>query len=662
MSKRLLLPLLLVLGVCSACSTPKPSFADTDLSIKPAPDSTVKRPLPGPLHIPDSFKEAVRNGTRTMTGRPGPGYWNQFAAYKLEAALSPEDTTLYGKAEITYKNNSPYNLPAVFLELAQNLHTSQALRAEKSEITGGMQINSVLVRNKPVTLTQFPQPGIKAYGIEGTLMYIVLDELLSPGDSLHLEIDYQFKIPQAGAGERMGYADDNLFFLGYWYPQLAVLDDIHGWFTDPFTGNAEFYHGFANYEVSISAPEEWVIMGTGEFLNPDETLSSEIAGRYKKAAASETDSVYTIIAESDFGSVTKTADDGTLVWKFKADTVTDAAYSITRESVWQSARSHTGSQDAYTQINTFWRPSAPGWSKGAEFAQHAIRFFSHYTGIPYRWPHITAVEGGGIISGGMEYPMITLIGAYNNLPDAAFYDVMAHELAHMWLPMLVSSNERRHAWMDEGAVSFHEAYARWDYFHTEKNQGQEFASYLQIAGSEEEGEIMRHSDFHYTDYAYNIATYSKPASLLFALQGVLGTTLFNKAWQEYIARWAYKHPSPYDFFHTVEDVTGKNLDWFWQSWYYETWVLDQAVESVITTEDTVAVVISDLGNVPMPVDLTITLADDTVIEKRISQEVWLQGRRSIEITFPITSEVLEIAIDKNGNFPDINRNNNIWSK
>ncbi|MFA5669071.1 MAG: M1 family metallopeptidase [Balneolaceae bacterium] len=662
MSKRPLLALLLLSLVFYACTSPKPL---TDAIIASPQDQTLslERPIPNPIELPASFLEAVNNKTRTLTGLPGEEYWTQYADYKLNAELSPSDTTLYGSAAITYYNNSPYQLPVILFELSQNLHTEQALRADVSEITGGMQINSVTVNGQSLASTQMPQQGVAAYGVQGTTMFVVLDQPVNPGKDAQFEIEYQFKIPQEGASGRMGYSDDNVFYIGYWYPHIAVFDDVEGWFTDDFTGNAEFYFDFADYEVNVIAPKDWVIMGTGEFLNPEETLAPHILERYNLAL--EADSVLTIISESDFGKATISTKSDKLEWKFRAENVRDVAFSATTESIWDGTRALVGDLDDdgildYARINAFWRPSAINWNKSAEYAQHVIEYLSDFTSISYPWPHMTTVEGEGIIGGGMEYPMITLIGSYNNLPDVALYDVTAHELAHMWLPMIVNSNERRHAWMDEGSTTFHEANARWDYFNMEENLLQEFAPFLQLSGTEYEGEVMRRSDYHYSGMAYGVASYPKPASLLFTLRGLLGEDVFMDAWTEYINRWAYKHPTPYDLFNTFEDVSGQNLGWFWRSWYFETWNLDQAIKTVTVENNSVTIVVEDLGNVPMPVDLTVSFADGTEIDKRISVDHWLTGKRTLTITLPITDKVTGVTIDKAGIFPDVNRENNFW--
>lgn len=662
MSRRFLFALTLLFGSILACNSTK-SVVTPPSKLKSL--ISLERPIPNPIELPSYFLNAVKKGTRTTTGAPGEYYWTQYADYQLNAVLSPKDTTLKGSAIVTYYNNSPDNLPIVVFELAQNLHKKGAPRLEAAEVTGGMQIHSVSINGREVSLTTQPRFGTASYGIQGTNMFVMLNEPLISGGNVSIEIDYSFKIPKSGASARMGYDNDNLFYLGYWYPHVSVYDDLEGWFGDTFTGNAEFYHDFSDYDITITAPQDWVIMSTGEFINPEETLAPEILTRYEDAINSDT--VTTIISENDFGMATLSNSSGKLEWKFRAENVRDVSFSATKESIWDGTRALVGDLDDdgdpdYARINAFWRTSAPKWKESARFAQHSISYFSRFTGISYPWPHMTTVEGEGIIGGGMEFPMMTIIGAYNNRTREALYDVTAHELAHMWMPMIVSSNERRRAWMDEGSTTFHEANARWDFFKMDEDLATEYTGFLRISGSYREGEVMRYSDYHYSSVAYGIASYTKPASILFTLRGVLGEDLFMKAWTTYISSWAYKHPTPYDLFNTFEDVTGKDLDWFWRSWYFETWELDQAIDDVTLQADSVTISIKDIGNIPMPVDLTLFFEDGTEVETRIGVDEWLLGKRTLSITLPINSPLLEVTIDKTAIFPDVNRSNNTWKK
>lgn len=654
-------PILLIIFsvLLIACSTSEQTTQQLAEPIQQVPVEP-ERPVANEIKLPDYFSNAIEKGTRTKTGQPGPKYWTNYTNYDIDVKVEPSDTMLYGSARIEYINNSPDTLRILAFELSQNLHAKGNMRNEPAEITGGVRLSNITVGETELEQVSRFQPG---YVVQGTNLFVILPEAVLPNESEELEIDWSFKIPQAGTGARMGYSQQNLFYLAYWYPHAAVYDDLQGWFADQFLGNAEFYHGFGNYDLAITVPEQWIVMSTGALENAQDVLASNIFSRYEKAANSDT--VVTIVSEDDFGKVTASSDTGSLTWKFTAKNVRDVAFSLTKESQWDGTRTPVGDIDGdgqtdYTRIHSFWRSSAPLWKEEAAYAAHSISFLSEYTSLPYPWPHMTSVEGAGIIGGGMEFPMMTLMGSYNGRSPQALYDVTAHELAHMWIPMIVSNNERRRAWMDEGPTTFHEANARWDYKPELFSRLEEFSGYLGFAGNDFENPIMRWSDYHYPGPSYGVASYPKTGSLLIALQGVLGEETFTKAWKTYLQRWAYKHPTPYDMFNTFEDVSGRNLDWFWRSWYFENWTLDQGIKSVSQQNGNLEVVIEDLGDAIMPVLLRITLSDGSSIDSRISAEEWIRGSRTATAVIPVDGTVSAVSIDPDNYFPDTDRSNNTW--
>jgi hypothetical protein len=618
------------------------------------------RPLPQRVDPPRSFMLAVGERTRTLTGRPGPNYWQNRASYTITAALHPERRILDGSVQIAYSNSSPDTLHNLHIDLTQNIHGLGAIRFEAVEVTGGVRIHRVAVGGQEV-------PGAVQEGprfvIFGTRMVILPHAPVAPGATAELEIEWTIAVPQAGAGERMGFGED-LYFLAYWYPHMAVYDDVTGWHPDPFIGTTEFYHGFARYDMTLDLPAGWVVMATGRFMNPEETLTPAILERYRAAALSDT--VIRVLREPDFANATRPGTAGRLRWRFVADSVRDVAFSATRRSNWDARRAAVGDRDGdgrtdYTLVNVFWRDSAPLWSEVAHYTAHAVTFFSNFNGMPYPWPHMTAVEGGEIIGGGMEYPMMTLMNDYNQRGAEQLYYVTAHEVAHMWFPMIVSSDERRYTWMDEGIATFNENMARADFFRDPYQYLGDMETYLRIAGTEDEGEIMRRSAFHYSPFAFGVASYMKPGTVLVALRGVLGEETFMRAYREYARRWAYRHPYPWDLWNTFEDVSGRDLDWFWHSWYHETWTLDQAVTGVAAADGQTTIVIDDFGRVPMPVHLTITYADGRTERRDIAVDHWLTGVTRATLTVP-GADVTQVEIDVARHFPDVNRVNNVWPR
>jgi hypothetical protein len=629
------------------------------------------RPLPYPVIPAPEFQRAIEEGTRTEMGRPGPNYWQQWTDYALEAKLVPEEKRIEGHAAVSYHNRSPDELPFVALHLFQNLHAEGAVRNERAEVTGGVELTHVAAAGEALEeRTVFDLMGrtrMGGYAVDGTIMYLRPAQPIRPGESLQITVDWTFNVPQSGASGRMGWSAANLFHIAYWYRQLAVYDDVVGWQVDQFLGNAEFYVGYGSYDLTVVAPEGWVVMATGALLNPAEVLPDPILERYRLAQGS--DSVVHVLTESDFGpgNATRSSRDGHLRWRFRSDTVRDVAFSAMRASLWDAARTTVGDRDGdgnaeYALINSFWRSSAPRWSQQWRYAQHSIDFLSRWTGFPYPWPHMTSIEGGGIIGGGMEFPMMTLMGTYNQGSDAGLYGVTAHELAHMWVPMIVGTDERRHSWMDEGTTSFNNSYAEDEFYPGVDHSQDNSEGYLFVARMGLEGEIMRWSDYHYSGQAYGTASYSKPAALLATLRGLLGAERFDSAYHEYIRTWAYKHPKPWDFFNHFASASGQDLDWFWRSWYHETWALDHAVGSVIVDQAGTTILIEDLGWAPMPARVTVTRQNGEIAKLEVPVLTWLGGATSAELKIPAGSPVVRVEIDAEMAFPDVDRGNNVWDR
>jgi hypothetical protein len=649
----------LLVAACGVATPAPPAGVAT-----PVDDSTPtagERPIPYPIHIPDGYLSAELAGTRSATGEPGPGYWQQEAEYRLTARLDTDARRLDGTAEIRYRNNSPDTLAQLHVDLHQNLHAPGVVRLEPAEVTGGIELRRVAVDGREVGTAG----GRNArYRVSGTRLVILPSAPLAPGSSVLLEIEWSFPIPQAGAGARMGWDGDELFYLGYWYPQMTVYDDVVGWHPDPFVALTEFHSHFADYDVVIDAPEQWVVRATGEHLNRDETLAPHVLERLRVAEAS--DSTVTILDRADFGRATRRAPDGRLRWRFRAERVRDVAFSASRRSNWDAARAAVGDRTGdgridHTLVHSLWRHSAPLWSEMTRYQQHAIAFLSDYTGLPYPWPHMSAVEGGGIIGGGMEFPMMTLIGDYNARGDSALYAVTAHELGHMWLPMIVSNDERRYTWLDEGHTAFHTAEAYRDFFPGADLHETYRAQYLALAGTDVEVEMMRWSSYVPIP-SFTVTNYRKPATVLAALRGLLGQETFAEAHREFIRRWAFRIPYPWDFFRTVEDVSGRNLEWFWRSWYYETWILDHAVVAVEPGADGIRIVVQDRGRVPMPVPLTVHREDGSTEQLEIPVDVWLAGATRAEVVVAPTPAITRVEIDAAGAFPDADRSNNVWPR
>ncbi|HSJ14529.1 MAG TPA: M1 family metallopeptidase [Longimicrobiales bacterium] len=656
---------------------------------------------------PEAFEWAIAAGTRTGTGAPGTRYWQNFASYRIRARVTVgAEPRLDATAEIEYRNNSPDTLELLHLELPQNLHAPGAIRFEEVEVTGGMDLRRVSVGGRLLTSAG----GGPRYAVFGTRLVVLPPEPVGPGQSVRLAIEYGFLVPQAGAGGRMGYDGDDLLYLAYWYPQMAVYDDVVAWHTDPFVGTTEFYTGFASYDYEIDAPAGWVVVGTGRTTNAGQVLHPSVLERLQLAERS--DSVVSVLTPRDFPQrATAGASRGRLVWRLQADSVRDVAFAVVRNVHWDALRAAisdgdgnagdgdgdgnagdaatasgnrgdaaaTGSREVnraaartpgeltvsparYTRVNAIYRPSAPRWRHAARYGAHAIRFLSAFLSVPYPWSHMSLVEGGGIIGGGMEYPMMSLIGDYNDARDEDLYNVIAHEIAHMWVPMLISTDERRYSWLDEGTTTFNENAARADFFPGRRHWLDDHAQYLALAGSDDEGELMRRSSYHYSGAAFTIASYSKPAAALVALRAVLGDTVFMGGYRDFLRQWRYRHPYPWDLFNAFEAASGRDLGWFWRGWYYETWTLDHAIAGVRAEHDSTRIVIEDRGRLPMPAMLRVRLANGETRIASVPVEHWLAGHRQATVSVATPSPAVHVEIDPEQYLPDVDRGNNVWER
>ncbi len=630
-------------------------------------DVTLERPLPAPVVTPSFFDRAVDRGWRSKDGSPGHGYWQQGASYEIRARLEPDSGRVEGHVRILYASNAPARYRSLWLHLHQNLHKEGVRRNEATEVTGGIQVSNVRVDGEAVEEGD-PNQG-PAYRIDGTLMELRPAEGMQQGDTVEVEMDFAFTVPQNGAG-RMGHSDREMYFIAYWFPKIGVLDDLRLWDAEPYLGNAEFYDDFADYEVELTVPAGWTVMATGELLNPGQVWSPLTRERLAAAAVADTLVVIAGRADRDAGTITEAGSDGWLTYRFRADSVRDFAWTASNVQHWYATsavvpdRDGDGAEDRVL-IHSFFRPErAPLWEEQWLYGKQSIEHHSRYTGFSYPWPHMTSVEGDGIIGGGMEFPMMTIIGPYRDRSAQDLFNVTSHEIAHMWIPMIVGTNEKRHAWMDEGATTFLEDESKMEYWPGVDHHRVEATSYLRVAAAGLEQSMMRHGDYYEPGPGYGIASYSKPATLMAALRDLLGRDVWEEAYRTFIAEWAYKHPTPWDFFNTFERVAGRDLDWFWTSFYYETWTLDHAVEHVENRATGGAlVVVEDQGFVPYPAQVRIRTSSGRLIEHSIPVEYWLEGHTRFEIEVPAAAgSVTRVEVDPEGLVPDVDRDNNIWPR
>jgi hypothetical protein len=504
-----------------------------------------------------------------------------------------------------------------------------------------------------------------SYRVDGTVMRIALDDPVPPGDSVEIGVEWVNVLPQSGAG-RMGYSRREVYFVAYWFPRMAVYDDLRGWDAEPYLGTAEFYAGFGDYEAELTVPAGWTLMATGELINPEEVFSATTLQRLAAAATADTVVTVASVEEVAEGTVTTAGTSGLLSYRFRAEGVRDFTWTTSRAQQWDatSARVSREGGEARVRIHSFWRPGrAPLWREQPRYAKHAIEFHSRFTGLAYPWPHMTSVEGADIIGGGMEFPMLTLIGPYMDREPQDLYGVTSHELAHMWVPMIVGTNEKRHAWMDEGLTTYLENQSRYEYWPGSDAHTAERESYLRAARAGVEEPLMRHGDYYSTPTAYGVASYSKPATLFVTLRNLLGEEVFLRAYRGFVQDWAYLHPTPWDLFNAFEREAGLELDWFWSSYFYETWTVDPSVATVTSSEDATVILIEDRGFGPMPLRVQIQFESGNVLEREVEVTSWLRGEGRLELRIPLASgQVTRVQLDPREWLPDLDRANNVWPR
>ena len=590
---------------------------------------------------------------RSASGAPGPDYWQQEASYTIQATLDTATQTLRGSERIHYVNHSPDSLVFVWMQVEQNIFAANSITYTLNQpplvfaggvsfdftgkgFIGGGVMEKFEAAGKPLARTPY-----------GTMMRVELPAPLAPGAAIDFDVAWHFPIPPYGGG-RMGRIGTRLYELGQWYPRLVVYDDVNGWNPLPYIGAGEFYLEYGDYDVTLTVPAGFVLGGTGTVQNPEAVYTADQRARLARALTSDTAVGIITRAEATANHAPRT---GSKVWHLTAKNVRDFAWCASPDYRWD-ASGYNG-----IQINTLSRPDAKAWDESNRMARFTIKYFSE-TWYPYPWPQATTCEG---LVEGMEYPMITFVPALPKREDQ-FWDMM-HEFGHEWFPMTVGSDERRYPWMDEGFNSFIDYGAAESYFRgtaygdTVRRELLSAAQVSAVAGKEQP---MIDKPVEQRDLAW--AAYQKPPLMLTLLRdAVLDSATFNHAFREYIRRWAFKHPQPADFFRTMSNVTGRDLDWFWREWVFTTARLDQAVDSVGGSKDTAYVYLSNRGQMVMPVTLELTYADGSRETRALPIEMWNLGSRfTARVATP--KPLAAVTVDPKRIYPDVDRTNNTWSR
>ncbi|MEN9296791.1 MAG: Membrane alanyl aminopeptidase [Bacteroidota bacterium] len=545
---------------------------------------------------------------RSAAGVPGPGYWQNSADYKIAVSLDDVANKITGDVEITYKNNSPDKLPFLWLQLDQNSFNTQSRGGKTTPISGGRfgnlafeggyKIESVTIDGKPANFI-----------VEDTRMQIRLaSPLAEKVGTAKIKIAYSFTSPE-NASDRMGIQQTKngaIYTVAQWFPRVCVYDDIEGWNVLPYLGAGEFYLEYGNFEYSINAPASHIVVGSGELLNPTEVYTADQVKKWAAAANSETTVVIRSAAEVT-DPASRPAKDR-LTWKFKCNNARDVAFASSKAFILDACRINlpSGKKSLAVSVYPVESDGKDAWARSSEYVKASIE---HYSNWLYEYSYPVATNVAGIVSG-MEYPGIIFCGYKDK--TASLWGVTDHEFGHNWFPMIVGSNERKFAWMDEGFNTFINFYST-DAFNKGEYKNQKFDMHKLAPRifRDNADPIMSIPDVIQTRNL-GMEAYGKPGfGLRILRENILGADRFDYAFKNYIAKWAFKHPTPMDFFRAMEDGAGEDLGWFWRAWFYELWRLDQSVKDVDYVEQDPAkgavITIENLDKMAMPAVVEVEL-------------------------------------------------------
>ncbi|NCD70593.1 M1 family metallopeptidase [Mucilaginibacter agri] len=607
------------------------------------------------------------NEYRAANGEPGPLYWQNRADYQLAARLNDKTNEITGTEVLTYTNNSPQKMDFLWMYVEQNLYQKgsrgEAMESpmgsrnhSKGEAYGGYNIQSVTINNTPVK-----------YQIIDTRMQVFLPSALTAkGGKVSLKVTYSFTIPYYGS-DRTGIAETRngkIFTVGQWYPRICVYDDVMGWNTVPYNGPSEFYLEYGDFDVSITAPANHIVVASGQLQNPEEVYTPLQQQRWAEAATS--DKAVMIRTSSEVKSAaSRPAGKPELTWHYKITNSRDAAWASSASFIVDAAKMDLPGGKKAIAMSAYPTESkgGNGWERSTEYVKKSIEYNSAKW-FPYPYPVAVAVAGA---VGGMEYPGIVFCAF--EAKGQPLWEVNDHEFGHTWFPMIVGSNERLYGWMDEGFNTFINGLSTRDFNNGEYKEAVKPLDWttnqaMHLLNPEME-QVMNTPD-NIREINNGTLLYEKPAEALNILRNqILGPERFDLAFKTYIERWAYKHPTPDDFFRTMENVSGENLNWFWREWFLNNWQLDVAVTSVRYVDDNPAkgalITLDNLDKMALPVILDVKTMSGKVTRVKLPVEIWSTGSRWT-FKFPGKEEIATVTYDPEHVFPDYNTDNNTWKR
>lgn len=606
------------------------------------------------------------NGTeyRSASGKPGPKYWQNAVDYKISAHLDEDSHTITADMALAYTNNSPDNLEFLWLQLDQNMFSRDSRGQQivplansrygdsMSGFDGGYNIRSVTLSNGNAV----------EFFITDTRMQIFLPEPLERhGGKTTIHIEYNYVVPEHGADRTsvLETKQGKVFAIAQWFPRVAVYDDVLGWNNLPYTGPGEFYLEYGDYEIDITVPANHIVVMGAELLNPQEVYTNEQNDRLKQAHLSE-ETVIVRSAEEVERADSRPQGKSKLTWRFRLENSRDIAWASSPAFILDAARINLAEGRTALAMSAYPSESdgGNGWERSTEYTKAAVEFYSD---LLYEYPYPVAVNVAAAVNG-MEYPAIAFCSYRSKGAD--LWGVTDHEFGHIWLPMIVGTNERLHAWMDEGFNMFLNGLSTEAFNNGEYHRPQGDANRMAQALTNPTLEPVMSAPQNMAERNIGALVYYKPGFGLTLLRNeILGPDRFDRAFRTFIHDWAFKHPTPYDFFRTMENVSGETLNWFWRGWFQHNWRLDQTVRSVAYPDNDprngALISIDNLEKMPMPVVLDITTKSGKTERLRLPVEIW-ERNSTWTFRYPSTEPIRSVQLDPQRVFPDHNPSNNRW--
>jgi hypothetical protein len=564
------------------------------------------------LYIPRDLQIAYTKETRSKDGKPGKNYWQNTARYNINLTVMPPDRIVKGTETIMYFNNSTDTLRTPAIKLFLNIHKPGAARdqpATQNYITSGMKINSVKIDNADYKYQESEYPT--------TVQSLRLSKPLAPHDSMKIEFDWQYEISLESGRE--GMIDSTTWFLAYFYPRVAVFDDYAGWDRTQFADSKEFYSDFNDYTVTLNVPKNYIVWGTGTLQQPEKLLQAEYLKRFRESF--NTDQIIRIVTKEDLAKKQVTAQNATNSWTFVAKNIPDMTFGISDHYNWDASSvvvdnitgRRASAQSAYDQKATDF-PFVTG------FIKHSLKWFSeNWPGVSYPYEKLTIFQGFA----DMEYPMMVNNSSQRDTTFSKF--VADHEIAHTYMPFYMGTNETRYGFMDEGWATAFEYLIGQEELGVER--ATEFFKTFRVnnwandASQAQDVAIITPSSV-LNGAALGNNEYGKAALGYLAVRDLLGDDDFRLCLHSYMERWHGKHPTPWDFFYTFNDVSEKNLNWFWTSWFFSNNYIDLSAASATKSKTGYTVVVDNKGGMPAPFDIVIGFADNTTETIHQTPEVW----------------------------------------